>query len=82
MLFVVGAGFLSHHGVRFSLLDLSLCAKLTRVVCLAIYVDSMLFVFLTAILRFGTGITKERDLCDGAIVVCKSGLTTEERIAF
>lgn len=37
---------------------------------LAVYIDSYLFVFVTAVLQFALGVNKNVQICDGAILLC------------
>ncbi|KAJ3943810.1 uncharacterized protein N0V96_006743 [Colletotrichum fioriniae] len=39
-------------------------------VVLAVYIDSYLFVFVTAVLQFALGVNKNVQICDGAILLC------------
>lgn len=45
-------------------------AALTLAVVFLIYIDSYLFVFVTAILQFGLGVNTSISICDGAILLC------------
>lgn len=42
----------------------------TAPVVFAIYIDSWLFVFATAILQFGMGVDSKLSVCEAAILLC------------
>lgn len=45
----------------------------TSTVVVAVYVDSFLFVFVTAILKYGLGVNSAYAVCDAAILLCLVG---------
>ena len=45
----------------------------TSTVVVAVYVDSFLFVFVTAILKYGLGVNSAHAVCDAAILLCLIG---------